>query len=181
MNGQDEKRSPSTVPSEDKVEGLENGNGKLPTNILYQIWGGLSTPDKEKIKQKIYQSFLVDKKCVKCGKNFVTRSKEYAWKDCCSYTCYLHRDDGLERQVLNGKPVNQYNEWGTFLATYPSAALAAKAVGMKKADNIRDCCNGKTKTSGGFYWRWREETETAEKERPIVVPVIKRLRRKEKI
>lgn len=147
-----EKNNPSTAPTKAQVEGWRKGKDRSFSPRLYQINYDLSTPQLDFCATP----GLVDKKCVRCGKNFVPTRPKYAWQDCCSYTCYMHRDDN--KTIPNGKPVNQYTEDGYFIRTFKSAVEAAKEIGLKKADNIRDCCNGKTKKSAGFIWRWKEET-----------------------
>ena len=55
----------------------------------------------------------------------------------------------------NGYKKNQphYDINHVFIATYTSANQAEFYTGIK-ANNIRACCNGDQKTSGGFIWRY---------------------------
>lgn len=147
-----EKNNPSTAQTKAQVEGWRKGKDESFSPRLYQINHDLSTP-----RLNFFQtSGLVDRKCVKCGKNFVPTRPEYAWKDCCSYTCYIHRDDEKTKAIPHAKPVEQYTRDGTYLMTFNSAVEAAEYVGLKKAESIRDCCNEKTESSAGFLWRWKE-------------------------
>lgn len=51
------------------------------------------------------------------------------------------------------KAIVQYDINHVFIATYTSANQAEFYTGIK-ANNIRSCCNGDQKTSGGFIWRY---------------------------
>ena len=51
------------------------------------------------------------------------------------------------------KAVVQYDINNVFIATYTFANQAEFSTGIK-ANNIRACCNGDQKTSGGFIWRY---------------------------
>lgn len=54
------------------------------------------------------------------------------------------------------KAINQYDLQGNFLATYQSAAEAARAT-KGSAGKIAATARGVQKTSGGFKWRWCNE------------------------
>lgn len=60
-----------------------------------------------------------------------------------------------------GRKVIQYSLDGEFLQIYEKASIAAKAVGVDDS-RIRDACNQKNKTSGGFQWRWYEDNYSQE-------------------
>lgn len=144
----DKKNNPSTAQTKEQVEGWRKGKDESFSPILYQKNYDLSSPLNDSIG-------IDDQKCVVCGKNFIKyRGREYAYGDCCSYTCYMHRDDN--KTIPHAKPVEQYTRDGTYLMTFNSAVEAAEYVGLKKAESIRDCCNGKTESSAGFLWRWKE-------------------------
>lgn len=51
-----------------------------------------------------------------------------------------------------GVKLNQFTLDGTYVATHPSFAEAARSIGVYKNAIIR-CVNGKTKQSGGFIWK----------------------------
>ncbi len=44
---------------------------------------------------------------------------------------------------------------GEYISSFPSILAAEKATGIHES-SIRDCCNGKVKTAGGFIWRNKE-------------------------
>lgn len=97
--------------------------------------------------------FFSEKKCKRCGKLFIPTKPVYAWKDCCSYTCWLHQD---ERKPYPTKPVEQYSKSGVLMATFESANDAALFVGLKKPQSVRNCCTGKSKYAAGFIWKYKE-------------------------
>jgi hypothetical protein len=52
--------------------------------------------------------------------------------------------------------VDMYTREGGFVMGFSCSEEAAKYVGLKKPHSIRECCLGKTKTSAGFVFRYRE-------------------------
>jgi len=54
----------------------------------------------------------------------------------------------------SGTPINQYDKNGKFIATYPSTREAERRLGISNS-NISKACNGKYKTVGGFWWRYK--------------------------
>lgn len=51
------------------------------------------------------------------------------------------------------KKVYQYDLEGNFIASYKSVTLASKAIGINYT-NIVKVCTGKTKTAGGYKWKY---------------------------
>lgn len=56
------------------------------------------------------------------------------------------------------KAINQYDLQGNFLATFQSAAEAARVIGGS-AGKIAAAARGVQKTSGGYKWRWCDEKD----------------------
>lgn len=54
------------------------------------------------------------------------------------------------------KPVIQMNLNGDFIAEHRSIKAAAKAIGVKSAEAIGAVCQGRTKTSNGYKWKFKE-------------------------
>lgn len=102
---------------------------------------------------------IADTVCPGCKKNFIP-APFHAYEDggveYCSWTCFLHRKDGHVKKNL--KPVYQYTPDGVFLRSFKSAAEAADHVGVQRAANIRECCVGKVRTSGGYVWSYTKKT-----------------------
>jgi group I intron endonuclease len=59
---------------------------------------------------------------------------------------------------LNGRHVNQYSLTGEYMNTYPSIAEGAKQNGLQRKA-VQACVSGRTKTSGGFVWKYAEKKE----------------------
>jgi hypothetical protein len=67
-----------------------------------------------------------------------------------------------QRKVIKAKPVEQYTSRGVYVKTFSSAKEAALEVGIKRENNIRECCQGKCKTSGGYIWRYKKEETSSD-------------------
>lgn len=52
----------------------------------------------------------------------------------------------------NNYAVSAYTLDGKYIKTWPSAAQAAKELGLKKACNIHSCISGSRNKSGGYMW-----------------------------
>lgn len=60
-------------------------------------------------------------------------------------------------------PVVQLSKDGEFIAKYPSASAAARAVNAARASFITSACRGKTKTCKGYIWKFLKDYEQYEK------------------
>lgn len=60
---------------------------------------------------------------------------------------------GIEDAKKKSKPVIQYSLDFTEIQTFESIKQAERMTGAK-CGNISKCCNGKTKTAGGYIWRY---------------------------
>lgn len=56
-------------------------------------------------------------------------------------------------EFINNYAVSAHTLDGKYVNTWPSAAQAAKELGMKKASNIISCINGRRNKSGGYIWK----------------------------
>lgn len=64
-----------------------------------------------------------------------------------------------ERLVeASSKPVAQYDKKGNLIKVYPSVKAATEALGFKSFSSICNCLKGKSKTSGGYYWKYYEDS-----------------------
>lgn len=60
-----------------------------------------------------------------------------------------------KRAAMPKKPVLQYSLDGALLARYEAVADAGKSLGDKNlCGRIVNCCKGRSKTAGGFVWRY---------------------------
>lgn len=134
----------------------------LPTKAIVEISqkekkeksSSLRVYHKNQHLSRLFDQALGKQNCKRCGKEFYPTRPEYAWEDCCSYTCRLHRDD--DKKKPHTKPVDMFTREGGYIMSFSCSEEAAKYVGLKKPHAIRDCCLGKTKTSAGFVFRYRE-------------------------
>lgn len=55
-------------------------------------------------------------------------------------------------------PIVQYTLSGEYVQEWKSTKLAADSLGIY-VSNIQACCNGKTKTSNGFIWRYSKDVK----------------------
>ena len=55
----------------------------------------------------------------------------------------------------NAKPVVQMDTEGNVIADYPSVIEAQRATGINRY-LIRQCCNGKQESAGGYRWKFKE-------------------------
>lgn len=58
----------------------------------------------------------------------------------------------------NSKKVNQYDLEGKFIKIWSSIVEASKKLNIKHS-GICSCCDGTYKTSGGYIWRYADDTE----------------------
>ena len=72
-----------------------------------------------------------------------------------NYTFTQEHKDNLSKNSPNSKPIEQYTPAGILLNTYPSAMEAMRQTGIKN-DNINQNLKGKSKSAGGFIWKYKE-------------------------
>lgn len=71
----------------------------------------------------------------------------------------------------NNYAVSAYTLDGKYVKTWPSAAQAAKELGLKKACNIHSCISGSRNKSGGYMWDYtptKVEILEGEEWKPVV-------------
>jgi group I intron endonuclease len=88
------------------------------------------------------------------------KNKEITWGDKISEakkkSTYRHPKEIMEKIAkYNSKPIEQYNSKGILLNTFPSAKDAMKQTGIKN-DNISQNLRGKSKSAGGFIWKYKK-------------------------
>lgn len=97
----------------------------------------------------------VERKCVRCGKNFIPAPYHlYVHDDqyYCSWTCYNHRNDNQEKPKKESRVVEQYNKDGKLIRKYNTAVYAAECI-LGTANGIRDACRRSTAYKG-YYWKY---------------------------
>jgi len=116
----------------------------------------------------------------KCCNNKVNSAYKYIWKfhtgdvKNLEIKPYIHpllrqkrpRDIVEKVALQNSRSVSMFSLGNSYIKTFPSLKDAASSIGITSTAICR-CCNGKTKTSGGFIWKYhnssfRPETDTDE-------------------
>ena len=70
--------------------------------------------------------------------------------------CINHKDENpIKAAVSKRKSVLQYTKDGKFIREWSHAREAAEALGLSKRA-IYECCVGRSKTSGGYIWKRKE-------------------------
>jgi len=59
---------------------------------------------------------------------------------------------------INGKKISQYTNTGRFIASYDSIVEGAEKNGLTRR-NVQACVSGRTKTAGGFIWKYIESKD----------------------
>ena len=68
---------------------------------------------------------------------------------------YRHPKEILDKiSQTHSKPIEQYTPEGILLNTFPSAMEAMRQTGVKN-DNINQNLRGKSKSAGGFVWKYK--------------------------
>ena len=62
----------------------------------------------------------------------------------------------IKSSIPKRKPVLQYSKDGKFIKEWTHAREAAESLGINKRA-IYGCCKGRSKTSGGFIWKRKED------------------------
>lgn len=73
----------------------------------------------------------------------------------------MHPSDETIKKMskAKNKPVVQLDKENNFINEFPSRLIAFEVTGIDNS-HIGDCCNGKRKTAGGYYWMTKENYET---------------------
>lgn len=72
-----------------------------------------------------------------------------------------HFSEESKKRISESKGVNgilQFSKDGDFLSEYPSIMEAERQTGCNKS-NICKCCKGERLTTGGFIWKYKEDTK----------------------
>ena len=130
------------------------GGGKEyqnPSGIVYHGKDGLSI-----VTNKFLGLGIKEKKCAWCGKTFCP-TPQWAYGDCCIYSCQLKYEESIEKSTPRGKKVvMMHPRKRTDIRIFDSARDAGEYIGID-ARYIRRACNGLTATSGDYAWRWLDE------------------------
>lgn len=133
---------------------IEGGKELDPQEELYH------TNDDSSILKKRFFKYgmgIVEKNCARCGKVYIPTRPEYAWGECCSYTCCLRYEEEREEALNNARAVMMLHPHTmTDILIFESAKAAAEFANVSPK-GIRNACNGVSVVSGGYGWRWADE------------------------
>ena len=88
-----------------------------------------------------------------CCNNKIMSSYNYQWRDYYKPQIEPISDRYIRQSENSVKKVYQYTIDGIFIKEYKSLTDASKTTSLN-FKNISACCNGKTKTCGGFRWSY---------------------------
>ena len=67
-----------------------------------------------------------------------------------------HISEIMKNRIDESTPVCQYTTDGVFIAEFPSLAEVSRQFAVSK-QAIFNCCNGKSKTSCGYVWKYKND------------------------
>lgn len=135
-----------------RIEGKEYKN---PSNTVYHGKFDSSIP-YEKYIPKYFGMGIKEKNCAWCGKNFCP-TPEWAYGDCCRYTCALRYDEMKQEELSNARAVVLVNlDTLQDVMRFKNAKEAADFANTSAKD-VRLVCNGLRETAGKYAWRWADE------------------------
>lgn len=70
---------------------------------------------------------------------------------------YINNKSKIMTEIC-GKSVKQYNRDGIYINEYQSISEGARQTGVSRK-NIQECVSGRTKTAGGFVWKYATTEE----------------------
>lgn len=133
--------------SQNPKQRWKNGNGyrdnkEFYKDIKYFGWENI----KHEIVAKTYYGWLARK----IEKMLISSFK----KKGLAYNVINEDKEGyISQRKIPLKKVGKYNKNGEFIRSYDSASEAWKD-GNTCEQNIQACCRGRTKTAGGYIWRY---------------------------
>jgi len=146
-------------------------------NGLNLKYGGIGGRHSEETKQNISKSLMGKKQSKKTIEkrsqklkgqkrsdytkqlmSEAAKGKIITWGDKISEakknSTYRHPKEIMDKIAQkNSKPIEQYTPSGILLNTYPSAMEGMRQTGVKN-DNINQNLKGKSKSAGGFVWKY---------------------------
>lgn len=146
---------------------LGHGKGKLRNSTKNKISKSLmgkkqskETIDKRVEKIKGRKASDLEKENKKKAKLDYFKNNKFTWGNKISeskqknpFTPSKETIDKLK--ILNGKEIEQYNKHGILINTFVSSMEAMRITGIKN-DNISQCLRGKSKSAGGYIWKYKK-------------------------
>jgi group I intron endonuclease len=86
-----------------------------------------------------------------CGKQLSAGDYQWIYDGETPPCCYDAQSTNKQRKIV------QFDLYGNYIKTFPSAIEAAKTVGLKQSTSIIRCCKNKQETSAGFMWKYCDD------------------------
>lgn len=147
---------------------------ETPKGVLNTIYRNQKNKEKRKgIKveytyKEFKEKYLKDSIFIKLYNNWISNNCESRYKPSFDRIDHLKNYSFDNLQIITWeennkkgrqevmKAVNKYDLNNNFLKSYKSIVEASEDIGIYKS-NISSCCKGKTKTCGGFIWKYAKE------------------------
>jgi len=144
-------------------------NSKVPNG--YNMTAGGDDGQADLFKKAVYQydlmgNFIAEYESaseaarqLNLFKSNLTAACRGETSQCGGFQWKYKNDDKIIKPIAekNGKLVAQYDKEMNLIKIYTSAVTASKETNIG-VSSIRNCCNGVSKTGGGYIWRhWEEE------------------------
>ena len=123
-------------------------NGKTKHYLLYRLVAEAFIPNPNNLPEVNHKD---ENKLNNCIDNLHWCTRIY------NNTYGIQSKEGRRKtSKFRMKKVNQYNLKGELLMTFDGIRVAEEKTGINNR-NICGCCKGKTKTAGGYVWRYADD------------------------
>jgi len=153
---------PRTEDWKKKISNSKKGKKREPFS---QEWlDNISRSHKGMKKTKEWLDNLKKAAQIRKERNGYIITEEQKDKFRKSYSFFLNSDKGIAFRKKNSefttekfsKPVLQFTKEWIFVEEHPSARKAALKLKISHP-NLVNCCNGKSKSAGGYFWKKKED------------------------
>lgn len=95
--------------------------------------------------------------CKACQQQ-ITTAYNYIWKYIDDPTPISQLVEKANQKMHHrNRAVNQYDLQGNFIKTFSTLKEAQLAIGAKSISSITNACTGRSKTSGGYIWKYKDQ------------------------
>lgn len=120
-----------------------------------QYYNSVSDAVKNLIKD--YPKAKTGPICQAC-KQKITTAYNYIWKYAEDLTpISLLVQKANQKMHHRNRAVNQYDLYGNFIKTFSTMREAQLAIGAKSISSITNACTGRSKTAGGYIWKYKDQ------------------------
>ena len=106
---------------------------------------------------KNYPKVAVSNICQACEQK-ITTAYNYIWKYADDPTPISQLVEKAKQKIHHrNRVVNQYDLQGNFLKSFSTIKEAQLSIGAKSISSITNACTGRSKTSGGYIWKYKDQ------------------------